>query len=74
MLTIESENKELEASLLVLLTFIQKSIDEKKPIKIEVNVESDIPMSILEEKKNLTRDNTLYRNVNLDIQNLKFHL
>jgi hypothetical protein len=68
---------DLLASLLVMITFIQKSINTKTPIKLDITVNSDETLNILyrdgKERENIV-DMQLYKNVDLSKGLYKLHL
>jgi len=74
MINIESENLDLKSSVYVLLAFIQKSLDSKKPVNIQICVESGEKMDIFD-GSNEMRTTQLYKNVNLETSNpIKFFI
>lgn len=70
-------SEEFLSSILVMMSFIQKSIDKKTPIKLDISVDSNEPLSIIyKEGRSSTKldEMQLYENVNLTNGIFKFHI
>jgi hypothetical protein len=70
-------SEEFLSSILVMMSFIQKSIDKKTPIKLDISVDSNEPLSIAyKESRAFTKlaEMQLYENVNLANGTFKFHM